>query len=62
MQTSPALSLDGKQVAFVQSSSGGVASLVLLKWASASVTAGSPVTLTTYYCQQHIRRAPRRAC
>jgi len=34
-------------VAFVQSSSGGVASLVLLKWAAASSTAGSPVTLTT---------------
>jgi len=47
VQTSPTLSLDGKQVAFVQSSAGGVASLVLLKWASASVTAGSPVTLTT---------------
>ena len=47
VQTSPVLSLDGKQLAFVQSSSGGVASLVLLKWASASVTAGSPVTLTT---------------
>ncbi len=47
VQTSPTLSLDGKQVAFVQSSAGGVASLVLLKWASASVSAGSPVTLTT---------------
>ncbi len=47
VQTSPTMSLDGKQVAFVQSSSGGVASLVLLKWASASVTAGSPVTLTS---------------
>jgi len=47
VQTSPTVSLDGKQIAFVQSSSGGVASLVLLKWASASVTAGSPVTLTT---------------
>jgi hypothetical protein len=47
IQTSPALSLDGTQVAFVQSSSGGVANLVLLKWANASSTAGSPVTLTT---------------
>jgi hypothetical protein len=47
MQTSPTLSLDGTQVAFVQSSGGGVASLVLLKWKSAAVTAGSPVTLTT---------------
>jgi len=46
VQTSPTLSLDGKQVAFVQTT-GGVANLVLLKWASASVTAGSPVTLTT---------------
>ena len=48
VQTSPTLSLDGTQVAFVQSSSGGVASLVLLKWTAGSgVTAGSPVTLTT---------------
>jgi hypothetical protein len=46
VQTSPVLSLDGKQVAFVQTT-GTTASLVLLKWASASVTAGSPVTLTT---------------
>jgi|GEM_PF-845167 len=30
--TAAALSLDGSQIAFIQSSSGGVASLVLLKW------------------------------
>ena len=47
VQTSPTLSSDGTQAAFVQSSSGGVASLVLLKWAAGSATAGSPVTLTT---------------
>jgi hypothetical protein len=46
VQTSPVLSLDGKQVAFVQTT-GTTANLVLLKWASATVTAGSPVTLTT---------------
>ena len=46
VQTSPVLSTDGKQLAFVQTT-GTTASLVLLKWASASVTAGSPVTLTT---------------
>ncbi len=40
IQTSPALSLDGTQVAFVQSSAGNVASLVLLKWAPASSSAG----------------------
>ena len=46
VQTSPVLSTDGKQLAFVQTT-GTTASLVLLKWASASVTAGSPVMLTT---------------
>ncbi len=46
IQTSPALSLDGTQVAFVQTTA-GVANLVLLKWAAASSTAGSPVSLTT---------------
>jgi hypothetical protein len=40
------LSYDSKQVAFVQSSPGGVASLVLLKWKAASVTLTTPVTLT----------------
>jgi hypothetical protein len=40
------LSLDGSQVAFVQSSSSGVASLVVLKWASGG-TLSSPTTLTS---------------
>jgi hypothetical protein len=40
--TSPVLSLDGTQLAFVQTS-GGIGSLVLLKWAaSASETVGGP--------------------
>ncbi len=41
--TSPTISGDGTQVAFVQTA-GGIASLVLLKWASGG-TVGSPVTL-----------------
>ncbi|WP_296358624.1 hypothetical protein [Ramlibacter sp.] len=47
--TSPVLSFDGKQVAFVQSSSGNVANLVLLKWSStASVgTVGAPTVPAT---------------
>ena len=50
-QTSPVLSLDGKQVAFVQSA-GTAASLVLLKWSSTG-TLGAPaapasVTLANY--------------
>ncbi len=40
--TSPILSWDGSQVAFMQVSSSGVASLVLLKWAP-----GPPMTLTS---------------
>jgi hypothetical protein len=45
--TSPALSGDGKQIAFVQTV-GAVADLVLLKWAESGVaTFGGPVTLTT---------------
>jgi hypothetical protein len=40
------LSLDGSQLAFIQSDSSGVASLVVLKWAaSATETAASPLTL-----------------
>jgi len=43
--TSPVYSLDGKQVAFVETS-GGLGILVLLKWApSASETVGAPDTL-----------------
>jgi len=41
--SSPTISGDGTQVAFVQTT-GGIASLVLLKWASGG-TVGSPVTL-----------------
>ncbi|MES2938325.1 MAG: hypothetical protein V4864_11625 [Pseudomonadota bacterium] len=46
---SPVLSFDGSQVAFIQSSSGGVASLVLLKWSSTvSVgTVGEPAVPTS---------------
>jgi hypothetical protein len=40
------LSLDGTQVAFLQSNSSGVASLVVLKWASGG-TLTSPTTLTS---------------
>jgi len=43
--TSPVLSLDGSQVAFVQTS-GGVASLVVLKWAAGG-TVTSPTTLSS---------------
>jgi hypothetical protein len=42
--TSPVLSSDGSQIAFIQSSSGGVASLVLLKWAASSGTIAAPVS------------------
>jgi hypothetical protein len=44
--TSPVLSLDGTQIAFVQNSSAGVASLVVLKW-SASGTLTAPTTLSS---------------
>jgi hypothetical protein len=44
--TSPVLSLDGTQVAFVQNS-GSAASLVLLKWAANNGTLSMPVTLST---------------
>jgi len=45
--TSVVLSLDGSQVAFAQSSSTGVASLNVLKWAaSSSESASSPASLT----------------
>jgi len=43
--TSPVLSLDGTQIAFVQSSATGSASLVVLKW-SASGTLTTPTTLS----------------
>src|ERR1019366_7260191 len=41
----PIISGDGTQVAFIQTNS-GVASLVLLKWASSGGTAGSPASIT----------------
>ncbi len=43
--TSPLISLDGTQVAFVESS-GGSGILVLLKWLASDGTVGSPRTLT----------------
>lgn len=51
--TSPTLSFDGKQVAFMQSA-GAAASLVLLRWAAGSGTLASPLapapeTPTNYY-------------
>jgi hypothetical protein len=44
--TAVALSPDGTQVAFIQSSSAGVASLVLLKWKASSGTLAAPIALT----------------
>jgi hypothetical protein len=44
--TSPVLSLDGTQLAFVQNSSSGVASLVVLKWA-AQGTLTAPTALSS---------------
>jgi len=44
--TSPVLSADGTQVAFIQST-GGAANLVLLKWAASAGTLTAPVTLTS---------------
>ena len=44
--TSPVLSLDGSQVAFIQTSS-SVASLVILRWANSGGTVGSPATITS---------------
>ena len=43
--TSPVISLDGSQVAFTQTS-GGIASLVLLKWAAFTGQVQTPVTLS----------------
>jgi hypothetical protein len=44
--TSPVISTGGSQVAFVQTNPGLLATLVLLKWAAASGTVTSPITLT----------------
>jgi hypothetical protein len=41
--TSPVLSADGTQVAFIQSTSGGTANLVLLKWKASTGTLSAPV-------------------
>jgi hypothetical protein len=43
--TSPVLSLDGTQVAFVQAGS-GAASLVVLRWAKSGGTVGAPAAIT----------------
>jgi hypothetical protein len=44
--TSPVFSLDGKQIAFVQTGGGYASTLVLLKWAASTTeTIGSPMTL-----------------
>jgi len=53
--TSPTISADGEQVAFVQTA-GGEGTLVLLKWASASGTVSAPVTLTA------VANSAYRAC
>jgi hypothetical protein len=44
--TSPVLSADGTQVAFIQSTSGGTANLVLLKWKASTGTLTAPVAPT----------------
>lgn len=46
VKNSVALSLDGKQLAFVQSQS-GVASLVILKWAASSGAVNTPINLSS---------------
>jgi hypothetical protein len=45
--TSPLISLDGSQVAFVQTDTDQVGTLVLIRWAASTGTVGSPVTPTT---------------
>jgi hypothetical protein len=44
--TSPVLSKDGTQIAFVQTNGAGAATVVLLKWAAGTGTVGSPDSLT----------------
>src|SRR5215475_440520 len=53
--TSPAISGDGTQAAFVQSS-GGAATLVLLKWQAGTGTVGAPTVLTA------VANASYRSC
>ena len=55
--TSPVLSLDGTQIAFVQNSSAGVASLVVLKW-SASGTLTAPTPLSSQLSGSAYRSCP----
>src|SRR5580692_7879172 len=45
--TSPLISLDGSQVALVQTNTGGVGTLVLIRWAASTGTVASPVIPTT---------------
>jgi hypothetical protein len=45
--TSPLISLDGSQVAFVQTDTGQVGTLVLIKWAASTGTVANPATPTT---------------
>lgn len=56
--TSPVISLDGSQVAFVQSTAGpsGQATLVVLKWKAGTGTVGAPVTLAA------VSNSSYRAC
>jgi hypothetical protein len=52
--TSPLFSLDGTQVAFVQTDTAGDGVLVLLRWAaSATATVGSPTTLTRLHNSEY---------
>jgi len=44
--TSPLISLDGSQVAFVQTNTGAEGALVLLRWAASTGTVSSPATPT----------------
>jgi len=46
VNTSPAISADANQIAFVQTDTSGNGVLVLLKWAASSGTLGNPVTLS----------------
>ena len=59
VDSSPILSLDGTQVAFIQRT-GGVASLVLLKWAA--VAAGSATTIYAPVTLAAVGTAAYRAC
>ena len=54
--TSPVMSTDGTQIAFVQTNALSLGTLVLLKWKSGDGTAGAPKTLTA------VSNAAYRAC